>query len=324
MSMVLSHRTALEVYRSSMMPVSGYEKVSFHSLSVPTRNDVERYRALPIRTSHIPLHCVVPKPKNRRNIKDGYCHVFGGEMKAIRLHKGMDESSLCVVSPEVLFLEMAALFSGIELVKLGYELCGVYSLPMSQPNYVGTPRGFNRRKALTSVERLTAHVASQSSNRSVKKARWALRYVLDGSASPKETELCMLMVLPRKIGGYGLGKPEIRHDFATSSEVLLFLSGKSTAFDLYWPDAGVSLRYTDEAHVGDTNERKRNCRCRPSSEPARLRVIQVSNRDIRHVESLDEVADTVARCHGRHLRNDLQYDFAARQAELRERVVSSN
>lgn len=324
MSMVLSHRTALEVYRSSMMPVFGYEKVSFHSLSVPTRNDVECYRALPIRTSHIPLHCVVPKPKNRRNIKDGCCHVFGGEMQAICLHKGMDESSLCVVSPEVLFLEMAALLSGIELVKLGYELCGVYSLPMSQPNYAGTPRGFNRRKALTSVERLTAHVASQSSNRSVKKARWALRYVLDGSASPKETELCMLMVLPRKIGGYGLGKPKIRHDFATSSEVLLFLSGKSTAYDLYWPDAGVSLRYTDEAHVGDTNERKQNRRYRPSSEPAHLRVIQVSNWDIRHAESLDEVADTVARCHGRHLRNDLQYDFAARQAELRERVLSSN
>ena len=79
MSMVLSHITALELYRSSMMPVSGYEKVSFLSLSVPTRNDVECYRALPIRTSHIPLHCVVPKPRDRRNIKNGHCHVFGGE-----------------------------------------------------------------------------------------------------------------------------------------------------------------------------------------------------------------------------------------------------
>lgn len=29
MSMVLSHRTALELYRSSMMPVSGYEKGVF-------------------------------------------------------------------------------------------------------------------------------------------------------------------------------------------------------------------------------------------------------------------------------------------------------
>lgn len=200
MSMVLSHRTALELYRSSMMPVSGYEKVSFLSLSVPTRNDVECYRALPIRTSHIPLHCVVPKPRNRRNIKNGHCHVFGGEMNAICLHRSTDESSLCVVSPEVLFLEMAAQLSGIELVKLGYELCGVYSLPMSQPNYAGTPRGYSRRKALTSVARLTAHVASQSNNRSVKKARWALRYVLDGSASPRETELSMLMVFTQEIG----------------------------------------------------------------------------------------------------------------------------
>lgn len=103
MSMVSSHRTALELYRSSMMPVSGYEKVSFLSLSVPTRNDVECYRALPIRTSHIPLHCVVPKPRDRRNIKNGHCHVFGGEMNAICLHRSKDESSLCVVSPEVLF-----------------------------------------------------------------------------------------------------------------------------------------------------------------------------------------------------------------------------
>ena len=304
MSMVLSHRTALELYRSSMMPVSGYEKVSFLSLSVPTRNDVECYRTLPIRTSHIPLHCVVPKPRNRRNIKNGHCHVFGGEMNAICLHRSTDESSLCVVSPEVLFLEMAAQLSGIELVKLGYELCGVYSLPMSQPNYAGTPRGYSRRKALTSVARLTAHVASQSNNRSVKKARWALRYVLDGSASPRETELSMLMVLPRKLGGYGLRKPEIRHEFATSSEVLL-------------------LRYGDRAHKGNDGDRKRN-RHLVSLGVAGSMVLHVTNRDIRHAESLDEVADAVARCHGHRLRNDLQYDFAARQAELRERVLTGN
>ena len=32
-------------------------------------------------------------------------------------------------------MEMAAQLSGIELVKLGYELCGVYSLPMSPVSY---------------------------------------------------------------------------------------------------------------------------------------------------------------------------------------------
>ena len=133
----------------------------------------------------------------------------------------------------------------------------------------------------------------------------------------------MLMVLPRKLGGYGLQKPEIRHEFTTSSEVLLFLSGKSTAFDLCWPDAGLLLRYGGQTHKGNDDNRKRNYYLN-SLDAVGSRVLHVTNRDIRHAKSLDEVADAVARCHGRHLRNDLQYDFAARQAELRERVLSSN
>ena len=133
----------------------------------------------------------------------------------------------------------------------------------------------------------------------------------------------MLMVLPRKLGGYGLKKPEIRHEFATSSEVLLFLSGKSTAFDLRWSDAGLLLRYGSQTHKRNDDNLKRN-RYLGSLDAVGSRVLHVTDRDIRHAESLDEVADAVARCHGRHLRNDLQYDFAARQAELRERVLSSN
>ena len=109
----------------------------------------------------------------------------------------------------------------------------------------------------------------------------------------------MLMVLPRKLGGYGLRKPEIRHEFATSSEVLLFLSGKSTAFALHWPDAGLLLRYGDRAHKGNDGDRKRN----------------------RHLVSLGVAGSMVLHVTNR---NDLQYDFAARQAELRKRVLTGN
>lgn len=140
MSLVLSHRTALELYRSSIMPLSGFVRVPFESLSVPTSDDVAFYRSLPIRTAHFPLHCVVSEPKNRRNVKGGHCHVLGADMKAICLRQSNEGSLLCVVSPEVLFLQMAAQLSLIELVRLGYELCGSYSLPMAQPNYAGTPR----------------------------------------------------------------------------------------------------------------------------------------------------------------------------------------
>ena len=53
MSMVLSHRTALELYRSSMMPVFGYEKVSFLSLSVPS---VMTSNAIALCQSALPIY----------------------------------------------------------------------------------------------------------------------------------------------------------------------------------------------------------------------------------------------------------------------------
>ncbi len=323
MSMVLSHGTALEMYRSSLMPVAKWERVAFESLSVPTQSDVLWFRSLPIKTNHFPLHCVVPKASNRREIKDGRCHVLGCQMEAIRLRRSADGSSLCVVSPEVLFLQMAASLSAIELVRLGFELCGNYSLPMSQPNYAGTPRGFVAREALTSVMELSEFVASHDSSRSVKNARAALRYIADGSASPKQTELCMLMVLPRKMGGYGLAAPSCSCASGTPEDTAAYLSGKARSFGLCWPAAGIAIRYGTGGN-GGAKRPGRDCRRCALPSYSDMKVLSVSNRDIRHSEKLDGIADAVARKHGRYLRRDLRYDFAARQATLREQVLSGN
>ena len=323
MSLVLSHRTALELYRSSIMPLSGFARVPFESLSVPTSDDVAFYRSLPIRTAHFPLHCVVSEPKNRRNVKGGHCHVLGADMKAICLRQSNEGSLLCVVSPEVLFLQMAAQLSLIELVRLGYELCGSYSLPMAQPNYAGTPRGFSRRSPLTSVAKLNAHIVQQGNNRNVKNARVALRYVVDGAASPRETELCMLMVFPRKMGGYGLGVPSIRHKRVMSADSAFRLTSGCRSFSLCWREAGIAVAYADKASAGENELPKRRRRRCDAADYETVSSIDISSRDIRRVENLDRVADLVARGHGRYLRRDMQYDFASRQTALRDQVLNS-
>lgn len=324
MSMVLSHRTALEMYRSSIMPLSGFVRIPFQTISVPTSDDVAFFRSLPIRTAHLPLHCVVPEPKNRRDIKGGHCHVHGFEMDTIRLRQNTDGSLLCVVSPEVLFLQMAAQFTLIELIRLGFELCGSYSLPMAQPNYARTPRGFSRRNALTSVAKLSAYITLQSSGRNVKNARAALRYVIDGAASPKETELCMLMVLPRKMGGYGLQLPAINHKRRKFGNTVRYLPSENRSFRLYWEDTGIAIAYAERTPSGKCEIPKRWRKCCNAANYAEMSMVNISNRDIRHVENLDRVADLVARSYGRCLRRDMQYDFAARQAALREQVLSGN
>ena len=324
MSLVLSHRTALEMYRSSLMPLSGFTRIPFAELSVPTSDDVDYYHSLPIRTSHFPLHCVVQEPKNRRGIKDGHCHVLSAQMEAICLRRDNAGSFLGVVSPEVLFLQMAAQLSLIELVRLGYELCGSYTLPMAQPNYAGTPRGFCRRSPLTSVAKLNEHITLCCNSRYVKNTRAALRYVVDGAASPKETELCMLMVLPRKMGGYGLELPSIKHKRSVPVGSVLHLASGCRPFSLHWRNAGICVAYAEKTSNKECELPKRRRKRCDAGDYKAICSIDISSRDVKHVENLDRIADLVARGCGRHLRRDLHYDFASRQTALREQVLRSN
>lgn len=322
MSMVLSHETALEMYRSSLMPFSKPQRIPFHRIAFPAPDDAAIFHSLPVRTSHLPLHCVVPESRNRRGVKEGHCHVHHGDMNTIRLRQNTGESLLCVVPPEVLFIQMAAKLSLVALVKLGYELCGSYSLPMSQPQYTGTPRGFNRRRPITSVAKLEASVELAARSRSVKNARSAMRYIVDGAATPQEAELCMLMVLPRRLGGYGLERPRISHS-GNSRRLSPFLPGNSSC-DFLWSEAGVAVEYRDK-RMDDEEEGKKSSKKRKSPlDEMGVAVISLTSKQVMHVCELDGIADSVARKHGRYLRRDLRYDYASRQADLREQVLSVN
>ncbi len=44
-----------------------------------------------------------------------------------------------------------------------------------------------------------------------KNALTALKQVVDGSASPRETAVCMCLCLPYRLGGYGFEKPKLNH-----------------------------------------------------------------------------------------------------------------
>ena len=157
----------------------------------------------------------------------------------------------------------------------------------------------------------------------MKNARVALRYVVDGAASPRETELCMLMVFPRKMGGYGLGVPSIRHKRVMSTDSAFRLTSGCRSFSLCWREAGIAVAYADKASAGENELPKRRRRRCDAADYETVSSIDISSRDIRRVENLDRVADLVARGHGRYLRRDMQYDFASRQTALRDQVLNS-
>lgn len=136
------------------------------------------------------------------------------------------EDGLYVSTPEMAFCEMASVLSLERLIALGFELCGTYrrASTFGLARYDATP--------LTSPGALASFIEKSPQFKGVKKARRALPCILAGSASPRESELAMLLCLPYSLGGYGLPHPTMNAEMPLPKNVAA--TGRSSLrCDLY-------------------------------------------------------------------------------------------
>lgn len=105
--------------------------------------------------------------------------------------------------PELLFFQLTDIFSVEALILLGLELCGTYTINKSDTNSLitnipplTTPTRI--RKYLTSLNSINKNI------RGINKAIRASKYIESNSASPKETNLYIMLCAPRYLGGYGI------------------------------------------------------------------------------------------------------------------------
>lgn len=133
----------------------------------------------------------------------------------------------------------------VAVILLGLELCGCYSLSTSK-------RGFFDRKPLTSVSRLVRTAFELSSCYGISRMREALPWILDGSRSPKESQLYLILCLPAELGGFGLPKPELNHtiDVGRISDGF-FAHREICTVDFYWAFARLVVEYDSKAFHAD-------------------------------------------------------------------------
>ena len=149
--------------------------------------------------------------------------------------------------PELAFLQMASMKSLLELIVLGFELCGSYS------HFAPFVSGFYERTPLTSVQRIKDALDHLRGHHGIKRARKALDFVLDGCASPMETVLACMLTLPNDMGGEGFAPP-IPNKEVILDEIARRITGTRTCrVDLAWEDNRIGFEYfggpfhTDEA-----------------------------------------------------------------------------
>ena len=146
---------------------------------------------------------------------------------------------IALTSPEFCFLQMARLFPWLDLIALGFELCGDYTLA---PN---APRGFLPRSPISTPDDLVAFAASAYNFTGSKTARKAARQILQGSRSPKETKVCMLAHLPRLQGGMGCKTPLLGQKIEAPDPAARILGTRTFKPDLYWPEHRVVVEYSN-------------------------------------------------------------------------------
>lgn len=249
----ISHKTADEFYSSAEVRngrIARTSRAGFAQSHVP---DQRKTASLPecLHVLHSPMHLLVPNEGGRKVASNLTCHIWSRAIPEEAFVRVEDGVYAC--SPEFTFFQMAEYLSLHELIALGFEYCGTYSLQAHEKQCVFGVA------PLTSAARLKRFVERLPSARHVEKARKAASLVRDGSASPMETALYMTMCLSRKMGGYALPCAILNYRVALNEKARKIYKREYCLCDLYFPEAGVDLEYDGrDYHFGkDASDRAR-------------------------------------------------------------------
>lgn len=220
-----------------------------------------------------------------------------------------------VSTPEFCFLQLASRSTISQLIQVGYELCGTYALAEDGP-------ARQRKAPLTTTAKLEAFVDAASNARGRDKALRALRYLRNGSASPMETVLVMLLCLPYKLGGYGLEQPHLNFRVDVPASMRKLADRSYCKGDLCWPDKNLCIEYDSELHHADHDRRESDARRRSTLISLGYTVITVTPGQIADGGAFNRLAHQVAKLTGKRLRYE-DPGFTHAHLALREELFGA-
>ena len=273
-----------------------------------------------------PLHLEVADCRNKRKSPLFVTHCTKHDFPQSSFLK-FDEA-IFVSCPELTFREAANYLNLIQLIRLGYELCGFYSL---NPGATSSRPTVLARKPRTTPEIIRSYLQRYPDSPNKHKAIRAAGLILPSAASPMETNLSMLLSLPTSLGGFGLPAPELNYPIrilgngvslddrvSLGDELPLgdasfspatntrpsskFLAEKTLRCDLCWPDKRFALEYdSDQFHSGREKLNK-DSRRRALLESAGIHVVSVTKKQVLGMTALKEIANITAKQLGVRLR----------------------
>jgi len=265
----------------------------------------------------LPVHILIGDRRARFESKIVTQHLFSGKTPVGCFMDIGD--GLMASSPEFCFLQMAARLSLVDLIELGYELCGGYSLPLVNDSNV-PKEGFYDREPLTDIKKLVEFLDIMPGTKGVDKATNAIRFVCAGSASPMETKLAIFLSMPLMLGGFGFDLPELNKRINLSKNASKVFGKDYYVCDIYWADKKTAVEYdSDQQHTGSDRIAKDSIR-RNTLASSGIKVITVTKQQLYSSIELTRAAQAIAKHMGRRLFSR-KGNFHNKYLELRKQLL---
>lgn len=290
----LSHTSALNHLRSprvaawsrtAQLPAAQPTRPIAHTVGTIEETTIEELALLEsARFAHLakPIHLLAPHAEDRLRRKGFVWHTC-----TLSLPKGsflrVAESTFSS-SPELLICQAASNLSFPKLLALGCELSGTYRVSDADP------RGFLDAGPVLTARSLERFLQRADGVHGAKAARRVLLYLVEGSASPMETIVVLLLCLPRRMGGYGLPVPQMNGRIDVGKRARKAATKNYYKCDLLWPEANLAVEYeSDLCHTGSNDIANDSAR-RSALAYLGVEVVTLTKRQVVNMTELDRVA----------------------------------
>lgn len=235
-----------------------------------------------------PLSLAVADESQRLRRSRFRYHVMPPNLPAGSFVQLNDEIS--IASPEFALVQVSRRLSQVHLSRAICEACGSY---VSMPGFDG--KYIDDLPPITSREKLVTFASSCVGTFCVTPLRRALGWCSEHSASPRETELQLLLNMGTYYGGAHVPRFDMNVKLALPVPLQRYLGRRYVVPDLYDDVAKLDVEYmSDQEHLG-IDRRSQDSKRRNVLEQIGVHVIEVWNEDMKSAVAFERVVEEVKR-----------------------------
>lgn len=254
-----------------------------------------------------PAHLLVPSPESHRYSSRVVTHAWKPPYPPgtfVRL-----EPNIYVLSPIASLMRMAPSLGPVKTLQYAYRLVGTYRID---------GEGIHQRPALATKDAMGRYVGAAAGMRGAKQLRQAARYLVENAASPKEADLAIMLVLPRRLGGYGLPLPVLNKTISIPVDGGV----EERRPDIMWEKGDIIAEYLGERYHNRDDRFGRDAARKTHLQAAGYTVVDVTKSQTSSKAELDAVA-SVIRAHLGLPEPEQDAEYSKRCEKLRAELFDS-